>query len=105
MDSILFSDMDQNFDPSSNKRPVRIRSLIGYPLVRRFISSCLTVPTAFNRRIVELFNSKETSPHNAQLIFNAHDTNSLSYKLHIDKEDKVENMFRRDQIYFAEKIM
>lgn len=57
----------------------------------------------FTRQIVKLFNSKETNPHNAQLIFNTHDTNLLSYKLHIGEEDKVEYMFRRDQIYFAEK--
>jgi uncharacterized protein len=42
--------------------------------------------------IVELFNSSETNPNNAQLIFMTHDTNLLSNKL-----------FRRDQIWFAEK--
>lgn len=44
------------------------------------------------RAIVQLFNSKETNPHNAQLIFMTHDTNLLSNKL-----------FRRDQIWFVEK--
>ena len=42
--------------------------------------------------IVKLFNSNETNPHNAQLIFMTHDTNLLSNKL-----------FRRDQIWFTEK--
>ncbi len=42
--------------------------------------------------IVELFNSNETNPNKAQLIFMTHDTNLLSNKL-----------FRRDQIWFAEK--
>lgn len=42
--------------------------------------------------IVELFNSNETNPNNAQLIVMTHDTNLLSHKL-----------FRRDQIWFTEK--
>lgn len=42
--------------------------------------------------IVELFNSNETNPNNAQLIFMTHDTNLLSNKL-----------FRRDQVWFTEK--
>lgn len=42
--------------------------------------------------IVNLFNSKETNPNNAQLIFMTHNTNLLSNKL-----------FRRDQIWFTEK--
>jgi AAA15 family ATPase/GTPase len=42
--------------------------------------------------IINLFNSTDKNPHNAQLIFNTHDTNFLSNKL-----------FRRDQIWFAEK--
>jgi uncharacterized protein len=45
-----------------------------------------------SRSIVELFNSNETNPHNAQLIFMTHDTNLLSNKI-----------FRRDQIWFTEK--
>lgn len=45
-----------------------------------------------SRAIVALFNSKETNPANAQLIFMTHDTNLLSNKL-----------FRRDQIWFTEK--
>lgn len=42
--------------------------------------------------IVEMFNSKVTNPNGAQLIFITHDTNLLSNKI-----------FRRDQIWFAEK--
>lgn len=45
-----------------------------------------------SRAIVELFNSNETNPNNAQLILMTHDTNLLSNKL-----------FRRDQIWFTEK--
>lgn len=42
--------------------------------------------------IIELFNSELTNPNNAQLIFTTHDTNLLNQKL-----------FRRDQIWFAQK--
>lgn len=42
--------------------------------------------------IIRLFNYKETNPNNAQLIFTTHDTNLLS-----------NTIFRRDQIWFAEK--
>ena len=43
-------------------------------------------------RLVELFNSTETNPNGAQLIFTTHDTHLLSNSL-----------FRRDQIWFVEK--
>jgi uncharacterized protein len=42
--------------------------------------------------IISLFNSQETNPNNAQLIFTTHDTNLLSNQL-----------FRKDQIWFTEK--
>jgi len=42
--------------------------------------------------IVKFFNSAETNPHNAQLVFATHDTNLLSACA-----------FRRDQIWFTEK--
>jgi len=42
--------------------------------------------------IIQLFNSNETNPNNAQLVFTTHDTNLLSNEL-----------FRRDQIWFTEK--
>lgn len=45
-----------------------------------------------SRYIVQLFNSRETNPHGAQLIFNTHDTNLLS-----------KETLRRDQIWFTEK--
>ena len=45
-----------------------------------------------SRAIIELFNSNETNPNQAQLIFMTHDTNLLNNKL-----------FRRDQIWFTEK--
>src|SRR5258708_9657827 len=47
---------------------------------------------SLTRRIVELFNSKESNPMNAQLIFVTHDINLLDPTL-----------LRRDQIYFTEK--
>ena len=43
-------------------------------------------------RVISLFNSKDTNPHGAQLIFTAHDSNLLST-----------GSFRRDQIWFTEK--
>lgn len=43
-------------------------------------------------KLVGLFNSVVTNPHNAQLIFNTHDTNLLG-----------SGLFRRDQIWFVEK--
>ena len=43
-------------------------------------------------QIVHQFNSREGNPHNAQLLFNTHDTNLLA-----------EGHFRRDQIWFTEK--
>lgn len=45
------------------------------------------------RKIIKIFNSLDSNPNNAQLIFATHDTNLLSNKI-----------FRRDQIWFAEKI-
>lgn len=44
------------------------------------------------REIVSLFNSRETNPNHAQLIFTTQDTNLLDNSL-----------FRRDQIWFTEK--
>ena len=42
--------------------------------------------------IIKLFNSNDTNPKNAQLIFASHNTNSLDRKY-----------FRRDQVWFVEK--
>lgn len=43
-------------------------------------------------KLVEIFNSKELNPKNAQLVFNTHDTNLLN-----------SGLFRRDQIWFTKK--
>ena len=43
-------------------------------------------------QIIKLFNTPETNPHNAQLLFTTHDTNLLST-----------DIFRRDQVWFTEK--
>lgn len=48
--------------------------------------------TLLTQKIISLFNSKETNPKNAQLIFTTHDTNLLS-----------SHLFRRDQIWFTQK--
>lgn len=45
-----------------------------------------------SQQLILLFNNPETNPHNAQLIFNTHDTHLLSAKI-----------LRRDQIWFTEK--
>lgn len=42
--------------------------------------------------IIELFNSSAMNPHNAQIIFNTHNSSYLS-----------SDIFRRDQVWFAEK--
>lgn len=42
--------------------------------------------------IIKLFQSPETNPRHAQLIFTTYDTNLLSHK-----------RFRRDQVWFTEK--
>lgn len=46
--------------------------------------------------IVQMFNSPESNPHNAQLVFTTHDTNLLGTTLG-------EPPLRRDQIWFTEK--
>lgn len=46
--------------------------------------------------IVNMFNSPELNPHNAQLLFTTHDTNLLGTALG-------EPVFRRDQVWFTEK--
>ena len=44
------------------------------------------------RYLIELFHDKKTNPNGAQLVFNTHDVTQLDL-----------GVFRRDQIYFAEK--
>ena len=43
-------------------------------------------------QVIKLFNSPESNPNNAQLLFATHDTNLLST-----------DVFRRDQVWFTEK--
>lgn len=55
------------------------------------------------RNIVRLFNSAKSNSKNAQLVFNTHDTNLLSFKVYNPETEKDELLLRRDQIYFVEK--
>lgn len=48
--------------------------------------------TLLLRHLVSMFNSKETNPHNAQLIFTTHDTNIMDL-----------NLLRRDQIWIVDR--
>ena len=57
----------------------------------------------FTRQIVRMFNSSSDNPRHAQLIFNTHDTNLLSFRLFNSRTGRDEHLFRRDQVYFAEK--
>lgn len=55
------------------------------------------------KEIIRLFNSAETNPRGAQLIFNTHDTNLLSAKIYDKTLKKRVYLLRRDEIYFVEK--
>lgn len=55
------------------------------------------------RRVIELFNSPETNPKNAQLIFNAQSPDLLGYKTYSETKGKKIARLRRDQFYFVEK--
>ena len=57
----------------------------------------------FTRQIVKMFNSSRDNPHHAQLIFNTHDTNLLSFKVYNPQTKEDEYLYRRDQIFFTEK--
>jgi len=48
--------------------------------------------SSITRAVIQLFNSSQTNPRNAQLVFATHDTSLLSHR-----------SFRRDQIWFTEK--
>ncbi|OYD97322.1 abortive infection protein [Nostoc sp. 'Peltigera membranacea cyanobiont' 213] len=93
--SIEVFDLDEQESEGTKK----VFSLAG-PLVDTLKNGQLLIIDEFDARIhplisraiVELFNSNETNPNNAQLIFMTHDTNLLNKKL-----------FRRDQIWFTEK--
>lgn len=92
--SVVF-DKEEQESAGSNK----IIDLSG-PLFTTLINSGLLVVDELDaklhpiltRRLVQLFNNPETNPTQAQLIFATHDTNLLSTEI-----------FRRDQIWFAEK--
>ena len=87
------------FDQFESEGTKRFLTYAG-PIIERLQSGGVLVIDEFDarlhptltRRIVELFNSKEHNPKNAQLIFVTHDINLLDSSL-----------LRRDQIYFAEK--
>lgn len=74
--------------------------VLAHPLVRALNEGAILVIDELDARIhpnlvldiIRLFNSKETNPRHAQLIFTTHNTNLLSAQL-----------FRRDQIWFVEK--
>ncbi|WP_189525145.1 AAA family ATPase [Nostoc sp. 'Peltigera membranacea cyanobiont' 232] len=93
--SIEVFDLDEQESEGTKK----VFSLAG-PLVDTLKNGQILIIDEFDARIhplishaiVELFNSNETNPNNAQLIFMTHDTNLLNKKL-----------FRRDQIWFTEK--
>lgn len=55
------------------------------------------------KAIIELFTSKESNPHNAQLIFNTQDLSLLSQRINDEDKAKTNRLLRRDQIYFVEK--
>jgi len=55
------------------------------------------------RQIIRMFNSRASNPHNAQLIFNTHDTNLLNGKVYSEGKKRDENLLRRDQVYFVER--
>ncbi len=55
------------------------------------------------REIIRLFNSAETNPRNAQLVFNTHDTNLLSVRVYDSMTGRRVYLLRRDEIYFVEK--
>lgn len=55
------------------------------------------------RQIIRLFNSKDSNPNKAQLVFNTHDTNLLNDKVYSATRNRDENLLRRDQVYFMER--
>lgn len=88
-------DMDHNESEGTRKLfslagPIVASLQDGIPLIVDEFDSRLH--PLVSRSIVTMYNSRETNPHNAQLIFTTHDTNLLSNKI-----------FRRDQIWFTEK--
>lgn len=92
-------DIEFDFDVQESEGTKKIFALAGPILNTLSRGSILLIDELdarlhpiMTRRIVKLFNSKEDNPNNAQLIFATHDTNLLD-----------NTIFRRDQIWFAEK--
>jgi len=93
--SVELFDMDENESEGTKK----IFSLAG-PLVETLQTGKVLfvdeldarLHPLITRAIIGLFNSNETNPNNAQIISATHDTNLLN-----------KDIFRRDQIWFAEK--
>lgn len=73
---------------------------LAFPLVRALAEGLIVAIDELDARVhpnlvielVRLFNSPETNPRHAQLVFTTHNTNLLNAEL-----------FRRDQIWFVEK--
>jgi len=88
-----------NMNKNESQGTLKLFSLLG-PVIESLLNGHVLVIDELDSRlhplltnfIIKLFNSCEHNIHNAQLIFNTHDTNLLSNKV-----------FRRDQIWFTEK--
>lgn len=88
-----------DFDQNESEGTKKIFSLAG-PIIDALRNGKIIILDELDARLhplitsylIELFNSKTTNPHDAQLIFTTHNTNLLSHHL-----------FRRDQIWFTEK--
>ena len=94
-DDFTFFELDEHESQGTRKLvamagPLYTILQFGYPLFMDEMDARLH--PLMTRRIIELFHSPLTNPNGAQLIFATHDTNLL---------DKT--LFRRDQIWFAEK--
>lgn len=74
--------------------PVLVALEDGRPLILDELEAGLHPSLA--RKIIDVFNSPVTNPHNAQLIFTTHDTNLLGSTID-------EPALRRDQVWFTEK--
>lgn len=93
-------DTQLNYEKTASEGTKKIVALAGLlletlekPSVLLFDEFDARLHPLLSRKIIELFNSSETNPKGAQLIFATHDTNLLSNQL-----------LRRDQIWFTEKM-
>jgi AAA15 family ATPase/GTPase len=91
-----FTTFDLEFESDGTQKLLALAGFIIVVLEHGSILIIDELDNSFHTELVEaivkLFNSKETNPNNAQLIFTTHDTNLLNQK-----------HFRRDQIWFTEK--